>query len=113
MGRITKRKQALIEDTKNEMRKKISFTKAITRITLCEKELMQSCNDITSPKVAALRTVMDSNWKKIDKYLPNAAISRDEGGNIQVLVNRAGAVIQKGSESLSIEHESPVIEVSR
>ena len=102
-----------MEDTKNEMRKKISFTKSYTRITLCEKELMLSCNEITSSKVAALRAVIDSNWKKIDKFLPNAAISREEGSSVQVIVNRAGAVIQKDDEKLTIEHESPVVEISR
>ncbi len=105
MGRITKRKQALIEDTKNEMRKKISFTKAINRIAVCEKELMRSCNDITSPKVAALKAVLDSNWRKIDKFLPNAAIAKDEGGTVQVIVNRERVAIQKGDEKLTIEHE--------
>ena len=102
-----------MEDTKNEMRKKISFTKAINQITLCEKELMRSCNEITSPKVAALRAVLDSNWKKIDKFLPNASISREEGGNIQVIVNRGGAVIQKDNERLTIDHESPEFVVNR
>jgi len=104
MARITKRKQALIEDTKNEMRKKISFTKAINQIETSEMELMQS-KDITSSRVSALKAVMDSNWKKIDKFIPNAAMSKNESGNVQVFVNRGQVAIQKDDEKLTIEHE--------
>ena len=110
---ITKRKQTLIEDTKEEMRKKISFTKAINRIELCEKELMGSCNEITSAKVSALNAVINSNWKKIDKFLPNAAITKEESGSVQVIVNRERVAIHKGDERLTFEHESPDIEINR
>ena len=68
---VSKRKSHLIEETRGEMRKKVSFTKAMTRISLCEKELITKCDEITSPKVAALKAVMDSCWKKVDKHLPN------------------------------------------
>lgn len=67
----TKRAIAMRERAKDEMRHKISVTKALTRIALCEKELLSKCDEITGSTVAALRAVMDSNWKKIDKHLPN------------------------------------------
>ena len=95
-----------MEDTKNEMRKKISFSKAYKKIEDCEHELIESGKEIGSARVSALRAVMDSNWKKIDKYLPNAAMDKNnQEGNVLVIVNREGAVVQKNDEAQVIEHE--------
>lgn len=75
------------ERSKDEMRHKISVTKALTRIAMCEKELLTKYNEMTGSAVSALKTVIDSNWKKVDKHLPNLA-SIEMSGSVTITDER-------------------------
>ena len=57
----------------------------------------------TTAAIFWLKNRQTKNWS--DRKSP------EEG--IQVIVNRGGAVIQKGDEKLTIEHESPDIQIRR
>ena len=85
------RRQANKQINLDNLRDKLSFARALNMIEQCEAELMDmgkpqvlisedTGEEYVVPgrtdaaRVAALKTVMDSNWKKIAKLLPDAKV---------------------------------------
>lgn len=84
----TKRAQALREESKLAMREKISFTKTLNAIGDVEDKLKEMALGDAEPsngRVGALRTLLDSKWKRMDRILPPmkaVEITGDDGGPI-------------------------------
>ncbi len=69
-----KRKASRDNQAKQDMRDKISFTKTMKSIDEAEKvllDMVKSDEEISNGKVGALKALLDSKWKKINKRLPD------------------------------------------
>jgi len=78
----SKRKDALKAEAHEVMRDKMGFASALNAISQCEKKLTEMAEADKEPsngRIGALRTVLDSKWKRIDKILPSLQSTKIEG----------------------------------
>ena len=77
-------------EAREVMREKIDFGQALTDIGKMENtlaELIKGETEISNARIGAIRTFLDSKWKRIDRVLPPLKaleISGDNGGALIV-----------------------------
>ncbi len=86
----------------DSMRAKMSFHKAIKAISEAEQVLVDAINKtetedekgLSNAKIGAIRTLIDSKWRRIDKLLPNLKAVELSGGisvrNVVRIINLDG-----------------------
>ena len=69
---LEKRKLSRDNQTQDDMRKKISFTKTLSSINDAENVLLDMIKepDTTSAQVGVINALLNSKWKKMDRLLP-------------------------------------------
>jgi len=88
----TKRKKWTDDLTHEAMRQKISFTKTLNDINENEvwlQEKKESGEKLDSTQISAMKILIDSKWRKLDKLLPALKAIEHTG---------------KGGGAVSVEH---------
>ena len=87
-----KRAKALIEESREAMRQRMSFGQTLSDIERAEDNLFEMIDaeiDPSSARVGAIKAILDSKWKRIDRLLPPLKaieLSGEEGKDLVIRV---------------------------